>query len=74
MSQLKNYYEILGVSYDASTFDIENAYQKLAAAWHPDKHKTDRALAEKKFHDISEAFEVLSDANKRSHYNDMLRL
>jgi DnaJ-class molecular chaperone len=45
MSQLKNYYEILGVNYDASTFDIENAYQKLAAQWHPDKHKTDRAVA-----------------------------
>lgn len=53
MSQLKNYYDILGVNYDASTFDIENAYQNLAAQWHPDKHKTDRALAEKKFHDIS---------------------
>lgn len=45
MSQLKNYYEILGVNYDTSTFDIENAYQRLAAQWHPDKHKVDRALA-----------------------------
>lgn len=74
MSQLKNYYEILGVNFDASTFDIEKTYQTLAAQWHPDKHKTDRALAEKKFHDISEAFDVLSDANKRKHYDDMLRM
>ncbi len=74
MSQLKNYYEILGVDFDATTFDIENAYQKLAAQWHPDKHKTDRILAEKKFQDISEAYDVLSDKNKRSHYNDMLKL
>lgn len=74
MSQLKNYYDILGVNFDASTFDIENAYQKLAAQWHPDKHKTDRILAERKFHDISEAYDVLSDRNKRAHYNDMLKL
>ena len=74
MSQIKNYYEILGVNYDASTFDIEKAYQDLAAQWHPDKHKIDRALAQKKFHDISEAFDVLSDNNKRRHYDDMLRM
>jgi len=74
MSQLKNYYEILGVNFNASTFDIEQAYQTLASQWHPDKHKTDRALAEKKFSDISEAFDVLSDKNKRSHYDEMLRL
>ena len=51
--ELKNYYEILEIPVDASTFDIEKAYQKLAAQWHPDKHKTDRRLAEKKFHDVS---------------------
>lgn len=73
MSQLKNYYEILGVNYDSSTFDIENAYQKLASKWHPDKHKEDRALAEKKFNEISEAYEILSDSNKRSHYDSMLK-
>lgn len=45
MSQLKNYYQILGVDYDASIFEIENAYRKLASEWHPDKHKADRTLA-----------------------------
>jgi DnaJ-class molecular chaperone len=74
MSQLKNYYEILGVNYNASTFDIEQAYQNLAAQWHPDKHKVDRALAEKKFHEISEAFDVLEDPSKRKHYDQMLQL
>lgn len=74
MSKLKNYYEVLGVNYDVSTFEIENAYQQLASKWHPDQHKTDRALAEKKFNEISEAYDVLSDSNKRSHYNDMLKL
>jgi curved DNA-binding protein CbpA len=50
---MKNYYELLGVNFDASTFDIEKAYQRLAAEWHPDKHKIDRSLAEKKFQEIS---------------------
>lgn len=50
---LVNYYDVLNIPFDATTFDIENAYQKLATQWHPDKHKTDRLLAEKKFHDIS---------------------
>jgi DnaJ-class molecular chaperone len=38
-SSLKNYYQTLGVSESASLFEIENAYEKLAAKWHPDKHK-----------------------------------
>jgi DnaJ-class molecular chaperone len=52
-TQLKNYYEILGISPNASLFEIENAYEKLAAKWHPDKHKEHRKSAEIKFHDIS---------------------
>lgn len=69
---LKNYYAILGVSENASLFEIESAYERLAAKWHPDKHKEHRKSAETKFHEISEAFEVLSDRNKRSHYDELL--
>jgi DnaJ-class molecular chaperone len=46
---LKNYYAILGVSENASLFEIESAYERLAAHWHPDKHKEHRKSAEIKF-------------------------
>lgn len=71
-SAVKNYYDILGVSPNASLFEIENAYESLAAKWHPDKHKEHRKTAQAKFHDIAEAFEVLSDRNKRAHYDEIL--
>ena len=45
MSQLKNYYDILGVSPDATTIDIEKAYQKMSTQWHPDKQKQNRSKA-----------------------------
>ena len=73
MSQLKNYYEILGVSPDATTIDIEKAYQKMSTQWHPDKHRENRGKAEKMFHDIAEAYDVLSNRNSRSHYDELLR-
>lgn len=69
---LKNYYSILGVPENASLFEIESAYEKLAAKWHPDKHKEHRKTAEARFQDIAEAFEVLSDRNKRAHYDELL--
>ena len=50
---IKNYYEILGLGQDATLKDIDNSYQKLSLKWHPDKHTTDRRLAEKKFNEIS---------------------
>lgn len=71
-SSFKNYYAVLGVSENASLFEIESAYERLAAKWHPDKHKEHRKTAEAKFHDISKAFEILSDRNKRSHYDELL--
>lgn len=70
---VKDYYAILGVSENASLFEIESAYERLAAQWHPDKHKEHRKSAETKFHEISEAYEVLSDRNKRSHYDEVLK-
>jgi curved DNA-binding protein CbpA len=46
----KNYYQILELNSNATTPEIEKAYQKLSLRWHPDKHRTDRKLAERKFH------------------------
>lgn len=64
----KDYYEILGVSKSASTDEIKKAYRKLALKYHPDRNKGDNT-AEQKFKDINEAYEVLSDAQKRSSYD-----
>ncbi|KAF9275839.1 hypothetical protein BGZ68_010467 [Mortierella alpina] len=60
----KDYYNILGVSKDADDDQIKKAYRKLALKYHPDKNAAPDA--QKKFHDISEAYEVLSDSNKRA--------
>lgn len=60
----KDYYNILGISKDADDDQIKKAYRKLALKYHPDKNSAPDA--EKKFHDISEAYEVLSDKNKRT--------
>lgn len=63
-----DYYELLGVKRDAVADDIKKAYRKLAMKYHPDKNPGD-AAAEAKFKEISEAYEVLSDANKRRQYD-----
>ncbi|KAG0270723.1 DNAj domain protein, partial [Linnemannia gamsii] len=60
----KDYYNILGISKDADDDQIKKAYRKLALKYHPDKNSAPDA--EKMFHDISEAYEVLSDKNKRA--------
>lgn len=67
----KDYYEILGVKTDASAKEIDEAYKKLSSQWHPDKNKTNRKEAESKFTGISEAYDVLSNQNRRAHYDDM---
>ncbi|XP_022076319.1 dnaJ homolog subfamily B member 6-like isoform X1 [Acanthochromis polyacanthus] len=64
-----DYYQILGVRMDASADDLKKAYRKLALRWHPDKNPENKEEAEKKFKELSEAYEVLSDANKRSIYD-----
>jgi len=63
-----NYYEMLGVSRDASDSDLKRAYRQLAMQCHPDKNPGDKA-AEERFKQISEAYAVLSDPEKRAYYD-----
>ncbi|MGP6219968.1 DnaJ C-terminal domain-containing protein [Caldiplasma sukawensis] len=65
----KDYYSILGVPKDASLEQIKKAYRELAKKWHPDLNPNNRKEAEEKFKDINEAYEVLSDENKRKIYD-----
>jgi molecular chaperone DnaJ len=67
MATKRDYYEILGVSKDASADEIKKIYRKLALQYHPDRNKD--AGAEEKFKEISEAYAVLSDSEKRSQYD-----
>lgn len=66
--EYKDYYKILGVNKNASEKDIKRAYRKLARQYHPDVNPNDKA-AEEKFKDINEAYEVLSDPEKRKKYD-----
>lgn len=63
----KDYYEILGLTSDATESDIKRAYRKLAKEWHPDVNKNEEA--EVKFKEIAEAYEILSDETKRRNYD-----
>ncbi|XP_039296739.1 dnaJ homolog subfamily B member 3 isoform X12 [Nilaparvata lugens] len=64
-----DYYRVLDVSKQASTEDIKKAYRKLALKWHPDKNPDNPDESNKKFKEISEAYEVLSDEKKRRVYD-----
>lgn len=64
----RDYYEILGVGKGAVETDIKRAYRKLAMEWHPDKHKGDKT-AEEKFKEINNAYETLSDPQKKAQYD-----
>jgi curved DNA-binding protein len=66
----KDYYKILGVERKASGDEIRKAYHKLAKQHHPDYNPNDKQ-AEERFKEINEAYEVLSDAKKRSHYDKL---
>ncbi|HXH18129.1 MAG TPA: DnaJ domain-containing protein, partial [Chitinophagales bacterium] len=68
--EYRDYYKILGVDKHASEAEIKKAYRTLAKKYHPDKHKGDKA-AEEKFKEISEAYEVLSDPEKRKKYDQL---
>lgn len=64
----RDYYEILGLKKSASADEIKKAYRKLAVKYHPDKNPGDKS-AEDKFKEATEAYEILSDAQKRSRYD-----
>jgi DnaJ-class molecular chaperone len=64
----RDYYEVLGVSRDASEADIKKAYRKLARQYHPDRNPGDKQ-AETRFKEVQEAYDVLSDKTKRGQYD-----
>jgi len=68
MAEKRDYYEVLGVSKNASDDEIKKAYRKLAIKYHPDKNPGDKE-AEAKFKEINEAHDVLSDKQKRARYD-----
>jgi curved DNA-binding protein len=65
----EDYYQTLGIAKTASADEIKKAYRKLAVKWHPDKNPNNKAASEEKFKKISEAYAVLSDAEKRQQYD-----
>lgn len=70
MATKSDYYDILGVSKSASSDEIKKAYRKQALEWHPDKHAgSDKEAAEKRFKEINEAYQILSDKEKKSAYD-----
>src|SRR5574344_2022518 len=64
----RDYYEVLGVSKDATAYQIKKAYRKKAIQFHPDKNPGDKT-AEEKFKEAAEAYDVLSDPNKKARYD-----
>jgi curved DNA-binding protein len=66
----KDYYAVLGVEKAASQEEIKKAYRQLAKTWHPDKNPGSK-VAETRFKEVSEAYEVLSDVEKKKHYDEL---
>lgn len=70
MASKRDYYEVLGVAKNATEDDIKKAYRKLAMKYHPDRNQGDGAKkAEEQFKEAKEAYEMLSDAQKRAAYD-----
>ncbi|XP_020683130.1 dnaJ homolog subfamily B member 1 [Dendrobium catenatum] len=65
-----DYYNILKVNRNATNEDLRKAYRRLAMLWHPDKHRGDKQIAEARFKEISEAYDVLNDPQKRAIYDE----
>ncbi|XP_065543110.1 dnaJ homolog subfamily B member 8 [Lathamus discolor] len=70
---MADYYEVLGLNKSASQDDVKKSYHKLALKWHPDKNPNNKEEAEKKFKAVAEAYEVLSDPQKRSLYDKSVK-
>src|SRR5262245_11016642 len=73
MAQTRDYYAVLGVASTASQDEIKKAYRRLAKRYHPDANQNDPKAADR-FKEISEAYQVVGDAEKRKQYDDMRRL
>jgi len=69
MSNKKDYYEVLGVGRNATEEEIKTAYRRLAKQYHPDMAQENKKAAEEKFKEISEAYAILSDTEKRKRYD-----
>lgn len=68
---MKNYYEVLGLSANATLAEIKTTYRKMASQYHPDKNSAAEAPA--KFRQVQEAYETLSDVEKRKTYDENRR-
>src|SRR4051812_5275432 len=73
MAQNKDFYAVLGVPASASQDEIKKQYRKLAAKYHPDKNQNDPKAGDR-FKEISEAYQVLGDAERRKQYDQMRQL
>ena len=71
MAERRDYYEVLGVPHTATADDIKQAYRRLARTYHPDMNRENPKAAEEKFKELSEAYEVLADGEKRRRYDAM---
>ena len=69
MAEKRDYYEVLGVNKNATDEELKKAYRKLAKKYHPDANPDNKEEAEKKFKEVNEAYEILSDKQKRQMYD-----